>query len=204
MVALDIDLLPSKKLTRVSISDDDLTFVEFDATLSANHQSTATITNHPVEEGADVTDHIRDESDTLTINGIVSNDPPIALKSFRAKPSRRGGDPRSRAEDAYEELRRFKKEGRLLKVTTKLRDYTNMAISSVSTVQDNKTGEITNIVLSLQEIVIAFTQTVAAPEPENLSRTKRIPQGKKSKVPSPATSVASKKSTSVALSLIRG
>lgn len=49
--------------------------ITLDASLHEQHTGTATITDHPVETGSNVTDHIRPDPDMLTIEGIVSNTP---------------------------------------------------------------------------------------------------------------------------------
>ena len=49
--------------------------VSLDATLSQTHEATNTVTEHPVESGANMSDHIRPDLDTLAIEGIISNTP---------------------------------------------------------------------------------------------------------------------------------
>lgn len=49
--------------------------VALDATLVQNHDATNTVTEHPVESGANMSDHIRPDLDTLSITGIISNTP---------------------------------------------------------------------------------------------------------------------------------
>lgn len=49
--------------------------VEFDATLSEKHDSGARATEHPVEEGANTTDHVRPELDVVSLEGIITNTP---------------------------------------------------------------------------------------------------------------------------------
>jgi hypothetical protein len=46
-----------------------------DVSVRESHEATADVTRHPVEEGADITDHIRPEPRTITIDGIVTNHP---------------------------------------------------------------------------------------------------------------------------------
>jgi len=47
----------------------------FDATMSEGHEFTAEITEHAVEKGANVTDHVRKNLDRLTLEVMVSNTP---------------------------------------------------------------------------------------------------------------------------------
>ena len=39
----------------------------FDATVRDSHEASATITEHPVEEGADISDHIRPDLDRVSL-----------------------------------------------------------------------------------------------------------------------------------------
>jgi hypothetical protein len=49
--------------------------IEFDATLTETHTSSARATEHPVEEGASVTDHVRPELDRVALEGFITNTP---------------------------------------------------------------------------------------------------------------------------------
>lgn len=52
--------------------------VVFDATVRELHQHSATATNHPVESGAPVTDHVKPEPDQLSVDVHVTNTPIIS------------------------------------------------------------------------------------------------------------------------------
>lgn len=49
--------------------------IAVDATLRQQHSAPSTVTDHPVETGSNISDHIRPEPDTLTLEGIISNTP---------------------------------------------------------------------------------------------------------------------------------
>jgi hypothetical protein len=53
--------------------------VQFDAVTALAPEDPATITDHPVERGANVVDHIRDEPERLTIEAKISMMPNVAL-----------------------------------------------------------------------------------------------------------------------------
>ena len=160
-----------------------LDFLEFDGSIQETYGGDATITDHPVEEGSDITDHIRRKPETFMVHGIVSNHPIITARSLRAKPSIRGGDPNTRAEDAYGFLLGLKNNGTLVGASTTLRDYTNMAIASMPVTRDAVTGNILDVTVHLREIIIAQTEKVAAPEPVNVARKNKVKLGKKPKTP---------------------
>ncbi len=193
-----------KKLTRVAIADDDAQFIEFDATIVAAHDGTATITKHPVESGANVTDHIRREPETLNLEVIVSDTPLIFVASINARPSVPGGNPVTRAVDAYEFIKRIKDQGKTVTVSTRLRDYPSMAIASVGVTQDKDTGNIVRFRIGLEEITIAETGTKPIPEPVNASRTPSDDLGKQNKTPSPTEAESEVTRVSVLRGLLGG
>ena len=52
-----------------------LSALEFDATLSEVHSASATVTEHPVEKGAAITDHVRPQLDRVQLEGLITNTP---------------------------------------------------------------------------------------------------------------------------------
>lgn len=46
-----------------------------DASVHEMHTGTSTVTDHPVERGSNVADHIRPDPDEVTIEGVISNTP---------------------------------------------------------------------------------------------------------------------------------
>lgn len=52
-----------------------LAVIEFDATLGETHPFSNVITEHPVEKGVNVTDHVRPEVDRVTVEAFVTNAP---------------------------------------------------------------------------------------------------------------------------------
>lgn len=157
--------------------------IVFDATISEGHTSTLTVTQHPVEQGADVTDHARKASDVLELRGIISNTPILILASQRAR-SVTGGPPSARAEDAYEEFRRLQETVELLTVTTEIHEYEDMVIESISVPRTAGTRKILDIQLRLKKFRVATVESVEAPEPkEPVHKAKRKQGRRQSKEP---------------------
>lgn len=50
-------------------------FVEFDLTETEGHEFTSEVTDHPVEAGSDITDHIRPQPQTLSLQMFVTQTP---------------------------------------------------------------------------------------------------------------------------------
>jgi hypothetical protein len=49
--------------------------LEFDTVMGENHSASASPTTHPVENGVDITDHIRVELDRVSFEGVITNTP---------------------------------------------------------------------------------------------------------------------------------
>jgi hypothetical protein len=157
--------------------------VQFDCSVSETHSKEAQITDHPVEEGSTISDHIRRQPESLELNGIVTNHPIIFLASIQApSPLENDLSPTpDRAEVAYATLREIMDKGELVTVVTSFWEYENMAITSMSVTRDAQNGNVLNCNLGLREIIIAKTETVAAPEPSKAAQKKAKDAGKKAK-----------------------
>jgi hypothetical protein len=53
------------------------------------HGQTALVTQHPVESGADISDHVRPELPTVTLEGVVSNTPLFAVSEIASRDGNR-------------------------------------------------------------------------------------------------------------------
>jgi len=170
--------------------------VQFDASVSETHTRECEICDHPVEEGATISDHIWRTPERLEVNGIVTNHPLVFLASVQAvSPLTDDMSPvTDRAEVAYFKLAELMDTGQLVSVVTSLREYQNMAIVSMSVTRDVQTGNVLNCSLSLREIIIAQTETVAAPEPEKTVQKRKKDKGKKvpQETPKDAQSILSR------------
>jgi hypothetical protein len=52
-----------------------------DATVRESHQSTAEVTDHPVERGVNIVDHVRPEADQIAFDVLISNTPIVEPES---------------------------------------------------------------------------------------------------------------------------
>lgn len=68
------------------MDDGSANFAVFDVTTSEGHEGTTTITEHPVEDGPNVSDHARSEAERITIEAFISNKPlwsNLSIKEIR-------------------------------------------------------------------------------------------------------------------------
>lgn len=154
--------------------------VQLDASISETHNDEVEITEHPVELGSDIVDHIRKRPITLELNGLVTNTPVVFLASlFGGSPVEGDFLPSSdRVNRAYDELRKIQEDGEVVDVVTSLREYSDMAISSISISRDATTGQVLNATLSLREVKFAKALAVDLPLIDEVARKAKDTSGK--------------------------
>ncbi len=120
----------------------------FDAILSANHESTLTVTQHPVESGAAISDHAYLNPARLTLQVAMTD---LAQDIY---PGQFSG-PGSRSVTAYQLLLDLQASRIPMKVVTRLRSYDNMIVESISSADDNSTALGLKATVTLREIFVA-------------------------------------------------
>lgn len=166
-----IDILLGRKLTppQFKQTGKSAIFLQLDACISQSHQYKNVITSFPIENGLDVTDHIRQEPDQFIIEGIVTNSPVQYLSFATSSSPSQVGDFKSvvnsgkdRVLTAYEALlmmsgRKIVKmpgtvtsnfvnyviesKPMLIDISTQLRVFNDMIFEDLQFDFDNKTGD---------------------------------------------------------------
>lgn len=196
--------------------------VVFDVDNQETHEFQTVITQHPVEQGADVTDHARDALNRFTLEAYVtdsplfSNDGVFEKAIFRAVelqipeyPSlgvsvsglaRAGigalfGTPQppkatfmvfdrsiSRKKALLDLLDRARRDKRIVRVLTRMRDYENMMIEQISVTRSLSEGNGATFTIALTEIRFVTSETVDAPKPsEPIAKSKKSAGSKNAK-----------------------
>jgi len=151
------------RLVGSSLKTIDDQIMTFDAMITENPSFTAELTSHPVEDGADVTDHFRRNPDKLTMVVFITNTPILPEQQ---------GIPDRDIQIFEDLLRDIWAVGEPLTVITGLRTYENMVLLEVSTTRDPSTGQALSINLNFQEIVFANQARVPVP-PEQVGEERR-------------------------------
>lgn len=140
--------------------------LEMDVTLREAHSFTNNITQYPVENGSTITDHIRQNPDKLTIEGLITNTPIIPLSAIVGKLTRQ--DYSNRNEAAFNELLTMggfsisKQPGskpvrtgapQIIDVVTSLRLYTSMVIVNIAVNVDSSTDNSLIFTVDLQQMI---------------------------------------------------
>lgn len=145
--------------------------IEIDSCLDETHTMDNTVTDHPVEEGFNISDHSRPNPDKVTLRCFVSNTPLSADQRTRAV--RQGdidfetsaaqgveiGAVDGRGNDAYRKLAKLRQEGTLVEVVTSLKTYgttatEGMTIESISIPRTRQNYDGLEFSISLKQIRI--------------------------------------------------
>lgn len=170
----------------------------FDVYTSINHNTTSTITSHPIQYGANISDHKFDEPDQLTFQ-IGMSDATINLlgDQFKENPlakigravalAKFGFDKKevakmtfkslikglseSRSVNAYSILYNMKVMGTPLTCVTRLKTYDNMVIQSITVDDTNETKYGLRATVTLREILVAEAQIIQANSTAQITQT---------------------------------
>lgn len=170
--------------------------IELDATISETHTRSAQVTDHPVERGANVTDHVRIEPDGLVIEGMVSNTPlsfdqikryvragGVEIETTNFDETPRGV--RGYAERAYERLREIMDAGTVITVVTALRTYDNMVLQSLSVPVTVQSGDALRFTATFKQVVLVSNKitTVDTSTPRGKAKQAKGPKAPKAATP---------------------
>ena len=154
--------------------------LELDCSVSETHTRANEVTDHPVEKGANVSDHARSKPDMLTLEGIVSNTPLNKQQQQRIVESRGVNITSTSASDApagavgyaeqgYAKLSELMDKKTLITVVTALRTYENMILETLTVPRDARTGDALRFTGTFKQIRLVDVQkttvTVATKTP---------------------------------------
>lgn len=151
-----------------------------DCTVTETHTATSTVTEHPVESGANITDHIRPEPVQLSITGIVSDTPIGAREVQRAikiggvsvqiKQQETPTSPTGFGRAAWSKLDAMRLAAKPVTVLTRDKKYESMALVSLSVPKEAKTGGALYFTAQFKQVRIVFnrsTKVVVAKAPKS-------------------------------------
>lgn len=168
---------------------DTFVILEVDAVMSESHEVMATLTDHPVERGADLSDHKRPGQRRYRLEGLVTNTPigSVPLSGENSSANGVTGTVRDspakatvlqfserfdRIRDVLDALTSLVESAQLVTVTTDVRTYEDAQLVSVVAPRD-ATDSIT-FTVDITQVRIAETRDVGAPVP-------RQPRGRRTR-----------------------
>lgn len=117
--------------------------IKLDLILTESHALSSTVSEHPVEEGANISDHIQQNLRVGKLTGLVSN--------FSI--GENGGDGKTnRAADAWTLFKNLWKRCELVTIVTTLEVYENVAVTNVSTERSSASGDALQFDVTFQEV----------------------------------------------------
>jgi hypothetical protein len=123
--------------------------IVFDSSPNETHGRSNEITEHPLEVGANVADHVRPKQPTLSIEAIFSNSP--ALADTPATPGS--------AESLHGQLEELSDAGQVMTVTTSLKTYDSMVIESISTPRSSASGDSVRFTIGFRKLKFVSNRT---------------------------------------------
>lgn len=136
----------------------------FDAIFSTQHNTSINITSHPIQTGADISDHAYVEPNKLTFDIGMSD----VMQSYLQG---QYSDNSSRSVSAYKKLRELQSQRLPITIVTKLGTYKNMMIETISSTDDNKTTYGLRATITLKQIFVVNVATVKISERPHKSST---------------------------------
>lgn len=120
--------------------------LELDITVREDHGMASDITDSPVEDGTDVTDHIRNQPRSLVMEGQISKTP-VNVQHFNPL----------RYRQAFAKLEKLHSDRTTVTVLTTLKEYKNMGIKQINVIRDSQTSNVIRFVAQLRVVRIIRT-----------------------------------------------
>jgi len=134
--------------------------IELDIIVNESAQTNSTITSNPIENGADVNDHIIINPMTFSITGIVSNTKVSILGGLNTLESFASDSTPSA--DAWEDLLELQTSRTPFTLITNLKAYDNVVIENLSESQDKDTSNSLHFTANLREIIFVGSEVLTA------------------------------------------
>lgn len=128
-----------------SSSSSEVEKIDFDLLIDESHTLEFDASDHPLENGAVITDHVTQKLRTCTITGMFTNHPAQANGRYDAK----------RALTLFNELENLAKKRKPVRLVTTLRVYEEMIITSLPVKITAEDGESITFTITLREFKVA-------------------------------------------------
>lgn len=155
-----------------------------DAAITEEHTYNSEVTSYPVEAGSDITDNVRVLPIEITIEGLVSNTPLVAMANIRNVLSGLdifAADNTTPSSNAFDHLRRIRDAREPVSITTSLKLYENMVMESLSFPRDSDTGSSLRFNATFKQVIIVDNRRSFVPTAVPRAQSKRRRGHKQSK-----------------------
>jgi hypothetical protein len=135
------------------------TFV-VDAFISEHYQFSNSVTDIPVEEGSNISDHIIEDQDVISVEAFIGNAAfEVVTIDGNSISNLEAPDRMARVRQAYQELKKLSKSKQLLDVVLGLETFTNMVITSFNVDREVETGANLPFSMEFKKIKIVQSDT---------------------------------------------
>lgn len=143
----------------------DIGGIAIQATLEEVNTDTLQITEHPVEQGAAITDHSYVRPSEVVIKCGWSNSSLSALTNLEPVSNIDGGKVTKSdyISNIYSQLIALQQSRKPFSITTSKRQYDNMLIAGLQVTTDNKTNSVLMVAATCRQIIIVETQAITLP-----------------------------------------
>lgn len=153
--------------------------ISLDLILTETHALNAAVTQHPVQDGSTISDHITILPRSGTMRVLVSNfslstaegDAKAAWDEIYAQGQEASKTLPNRAADAWEKLKDLVKKRELVKIVTALEVYEDTALTRVETTRDGDTGDALEIDIDYEQVTkvkLRETRVTAQMQPRDM------------------------------------
>ena len=149
-----------------------------DVALEETHARQARITEHPVESGCTIADHIQALPESVQLEGVISNTP----LSFLGLPI---FDTREWVQEAFKKLEELFQSGQTVDIVTTLKTYTAMALESLSIHRNAHNSEALRFTCCAKAIRKADSVVIQIPKPKVKRAQPKKSLGKQPATPAP-------------------
>jgi len=144
--------------------------IQLDAVISESHVNEVSLTNNPVEFGSEITDNAVTQPKQINIIAEIS-DTPLGVAAFGQIVDLVTGlfgsstsENITRSNAAYNAVIQIQEDREPIQIQTKLKLYTDMIITKVTTIQDKDTSRIVRMSIDLQQVIITESEIVQLTE----------------------------------------
>lgn len=153
-------------IQRVTFDDD----LVLDCSITERHATTVELTRHPIEEGADPTDHARKLPDRVSFEGLFTATP-VDRKEAEAR-GNTGQGQKGYVQEQRLKLAALAENHRAIVIETEVRTYKNMVLSSLEEPRDAKTGDSMRFSVTFEEVRFVKSEIVRL---ELVTRPNNVP-----------------------------
>ncbi len=129
--------------------------IELDVVINEGANSTSRLTKNPVENGADINDHVIIEPMTFSMTGVVSNASRNIIEAAQSPFGQIGIQ--TKAQIAWESLLELQISRTPFTLVQGLKSYENVLITSLAETQDKDTSNALYFTASLSEVILVGT-----------------------------------------------